>query len=158
MLEFTKEMAALLAPLFEALPLEQAMPALLPKQPAQEAAVRVVQRLVGGEALRNNQAAQSALWLYVDELDRSHAISQGLHDSTGSFLHGIMHRREGDFWNSHYWMRQARSHPVWETIPHYDPDDFIDAVQADAGANARELVARQRAEWAALMAWCLEGR
>jgi hypothetical protein len=66
-----------------------------------------------------------------------------------------MHRREGDFWNSHYWMRQARKHPAWADIPGYDPDDFIDAVSATNGASPPELLALQRAEWVGLMAHSL---
>jgi hypothetical protein len=145
----------LLAPLFEVLPLEDAMPELLPKRTASAQAVAVVKQLLASEALRRNPAAQSALWLYVDELDRSHSISQSLHTPTGSWLHGIMHRREGDFWNSHYWMRQARKHPAWEDIPGYDPDEFIDAVSAANGQNPPELLVLQRAEWVGLMAHCL---
>lgn len=145
----------LLAPLFAVLPIDAAMPSLLPKQAASPDAVAVVKQLVAAEPLRRNAAAQSALWLYVDDLDRSHRISQDLHDSTGSYLHGIMHRREGDFWNSHYWMRQAESHPVWKRIPGYDPDHFIDAVAAAKGKDPADLLMLQRAEWAEVMAYCL---
>lgn len=145
----------LLAPLFAVLPLDAAMPSLLPKHVASADAVAVVKQLVAAEPLRCNAAAQSALWLYVDELDRSHRISQDLHDSTGSYLHGIMHRREGDFWNSHYWMRQSGSHPVWKRIPGYDPDHFIDAVAAAKGKDSTDLLTLQRAEWTEVMAYCL---
>jgi hypothetical protein len=145
----------LLAPLFEVLPLDVAMPELLPKRAASAQAVGVVKQLLASEPLRNNTEAQSALWLYVDALDQSHTISQDLHTPTGSWLHGIMHRREGDFWNSHYWMRQARKHPAWADIPGYDPDDFIDAVSATNGASPPELLALQRAEWVGLMAHSL---
>lgn len=152
---FTQAHTELLAPLFAALPLDAAMPSLSPKHPASADAVAVAKQLVAAEPLRRNAAAQSALWLYVDDLDRSHRISQDLHDSTGSYLHGIMHRREGDFWNSHYWMRQAGSHPVWNRIPGYDPDHFIDAVAAAKGKDSTDLLTLQRAEWAEVMAYCL---
>ncbi len=145
----------LLAPLFSVLPLERAMPSLLPRHAASAQAVAVVRALVGTEALRGNPSAQAALWLFVDELDTSHNLSQGLHHATGSFLHGIMHRREGDFSNSHYWMRRAGSHPVWHEIPGYDPDALIDAVVAAKGSDLPELVQLQRAEWQAVMAYCL---
>ena len=49
----------------------------------------------------------SALWLFHDELDRSHSISQEIHTAEGSYLHGIMHRREGDYSNAKYWFRKA---------------------------------------------------
>lgn len=147
----------LLAPLFAVLPLDVALSALLPSVPARREAVDAVHLLAGSAELRGNRHAQAALWLYVDALDESHTISQSLHDTTGSFLHGIMHRREGDFSNSHYWMRRAGQHPVWREIAGYDPDAFIDAVAAARGESPPELVAIQRAEWLAVMRHCLNG-
>jgi len=95
----------------------------------------------------------AALWLYIDELDRSHQISQQISTPTGSFWHGIMHRREGDFPNSHYWFRKAGEHPAMTGITGYDPHQFIDAVAADGGRNNPELVALQRQEWFVLFEW-----
>jgi hypothetical protein len=92
----------------------------------------------------------AGLWLYVDALERSHQISQGLEDATGSFWHGIMHRREGDFSNAHYWFRRMGAHPALRSLPGHDPHALIDAVAAAQPGNPAALVAQQRAEWAAL--------
>jgi hypothetical protein len=54
----------------------------------------------------------AGLWLWLDGLEESHRISQGLATQTGSFWHAIMHRREGDFSNSKYWYARAAGHPV----------------------------------------------
>jgi hypothetical protein len=56
---------------------------------------------------------RSALFLYLSDLDRSHAISQNIPTATGSFLHGIMHRQEPDFSNSKYWFRRVGGHEVF---------------------------------------------
>ncbi|MGD9645707.1 MAG: hypothetical protein AB7U73_08345 [Pirellulales bacterium] len=61
-------------------------------------------------------ACLAGLWLYADGLDQSHAISQSIETTTGSFWHGIMHRREGDFGNSKYWFRRVGKHPVFEPL------------------------------------------
>ncbi|WP_135554199.1 hypothetical protein [Paenibacillus cymbidii] len=61
-------------------------------------------------------AVKSGLYLWNGSLDASHAISQDLHDRTGSFWHGIMHRMEGDFDNAKYWFRRVGDHPVYEQL------------------------------------------
>ena len=143
-----------LAPVFEAHPPEIALQALVVQEPAGAAAREAVAEALKAPCFASNPAAASALWLYADELDRSHTLSQSLHTATGSFLHGIMHRREGDFGNSLYWMGQTGSHPVWESIPGYDPRAFIRAVEART-ADDDALVALQRAEWCAILAHAL---
>ena len=55
-------------------------------------------------------AVASALLLWNDDLDASHTLSQALPDRFGSWLHGAMHRREGDYSNSKYWFRKAGTH------------------------------------------------
>ena len=56
------------------------------------------------------QLLQSAALLWHDDLDGSHEISQGVQTTDGSFLHGIMHRREPDNSNAKYWFRRVGDH------------------------------------------------
>lgn len=58
----------------------------------------------------------SALWLYHDFLDESHTISQSVYTSTGSYWHGIMHRREPDYSNAGYWFHKVGQHPIFDTL------------------------------------------
>jgi hypothetical protein len=61
-------------------------------------------------------AALSALYLWNDCLDLSHRLSQGIETQTGSYWHGIMHRREPDFSNSKYWFRRVGAHPLFPQV------------------------------------------
>jgi hypothetical protein len=104
---------------------------------------------------------ESGLWLLAGDLNRSHTLSQDLPSAEGSFLHGIMHRREGDFGNAKYWFRQVGTHPVFANIAqegdevYDDPFDFVDSCRAAiANQDERELslcVNAQWIEWQCLM-------
>lgn len=58
----------------------------------------------------------AGLWLLAGELDKSHSISQQYESADGAVWHGIMHRREGDFWNAKYWFRKAAGHPLYHSL------------------------------------------
>lgn len=58
----------------------------------------------------------AGVWLVHDFLDESHAISQGIDTTSGSFWHGVMHRREGDFSNAKYWFRRVGGHDAYAAI------------------------------------------
>jgi hypothetical protein len=146
--------AAALAPLFDALSPDVAMQRLVPDEPADPKLTALVERAITDPALAGRPELEAGLWLYVDELDRSHRVSQGIKTPTGSFWHGIMHRREGEFGNSHYWMHLTGLHPAMATITGYDPHGFIDEVSARHRENPAHLVELQREEWKSLFAWC----
>ena len=152
-MDLPEDIASAVSPLFEVLPMEDAMRRLVPTSGLGGEALVVARDVVNNPALKGNDALQAGLWLYVDELDRSHAISQGMHNATGSYWHAIMHRREGDFSNSKYWYRNAGAHPA---MAGFDPYAFVDGV-ARADGDSEELVAQQQQEWRALFEWCAKG-
>ncbi len=60
----------------------------------------------------------AALWLRFDFLDQSHRISQAIDTPEGSFWHGVMHRREPDFFNAKYWFRRVGRHEWFGQLAH----------------------------------------
>ncbi len=67
-------------------------------------------RIVDAEAA---QACLAAVWLWHDFLEESHTISQQVRSPEGSYWHALMHRREGDYSNSKYWLRRVGEHAVF---------------------------------------------
>lgn len=49
-----------------------------------------------------------ALWYAAKgDWDRAHQLAQSRHDSDGAWVHGHLHRIEGDLGNASYWYRRA---------------------------------------------------
>lgn len=66
-----------------------------------------------GESRSYALAVKAGLHLFNESLDRSHDLAQEIHNPTGSYWHGIMHRMEGDYGNAKYWFRLVGQHPVF---------------------------------------------
>ncbi len=137
--------------------------ALGPGTPHQEAKAKLRSLDVGsafaGFEVVDHDAARCCLagvWLLHDFLEESHTISQGVETTTGSYWHGIMHRREPDYSNAKYWFRRVGEHAVFAEVqrqaeklaadaatleskaeflvkqPRWDPVRFIDLCEAAA--------------------------
>ncbi|MDB4868810.1 MAG: hypothetical protein JWR03_3143 [Cohnella sp.] len=99
------------------------LPALTPERlwhpgvEGQIAAISVIE-LAGGQpdGIRSAQAWKAALYLWNDSLNAAHDLVQDLETPTGSMLHGILHRREGDYSNAKYWFHRTGDHPAFHGL------------------------------------------
>ena len=74
--------------------------------------------LAGGrtDGVPSAVAYLAALHLWNDNLGRAHDRVERLETPTGMLVHGIIHRREGDFDNANYWFRRAGNHPAYHGL------------------------------------------
>ena len=113
-----------IADVIQKLTADNPLPPLVPQQEANEALTASLQAastdaLFEGQNVKDTtfaDAIKSGLLLWNDALDASHTISQGLANATGSYWHGIMHRREPDYSNAKYWFGRVGTHAIFPEI------------------------------------------
>jgi len=67
----------------------------------------------------NNDALLTAVGLALDgDWDASHRIAQDYSDATANWIHAVLHKIEGDVWNSKYWYARTAGRAY---------EDFADA-------------------------------
>lgn len=64
--------------------------------------------------------------------DAAHKIAQDYSDSTANWLHAVLHKVEGDRWNSKYWYARTGGHQY---------EEFADDVSRELDAIRQSLMA-----------------
>ncbi|HLX61653.1 MAG TPA: hypothetical protein VKX17_10260 [Planctomycetota bacterium] len=82
------------------------------------------------------QALHAALWLLFDFMKESHDISQAIATPSGSYWHGILHRREPDAFNAKYWMARVGEHPIFPELLS-DAKELAAATPSGASISAK---------------------
>ena len=90
-----------------------------------------------------------------DDLASAHELAQAHEgDKTYDYWHAVVHRREGDFDNAKYWLRQVGRHPVLSRVHDGGPPAairFIDRCHEANHAEQAVLEATQKREMLGLL-------
>jgi hypothetical protein len=152
---------------------------LIPTEPLNYELVRRIQAaedpaLSGGRPLKDADTfalVRGGLLYALDAIHEAHDLFQDAKGDSGSYWHGMMHRREGDFDNARYWFRRAGVLPMFSEMhratsetsavmarqSNWDPYLFTgECEQARFGETdgLNELIALQRLEFEVLFDYC----
>ena len=155
--------------------LATAMPALLhpsPSLPLLNQMNHLLKSLGTTEIINTYNTIRAALLILADDLSSAHDIVQSIHTPHAAAFHAIIHRREGDFWNSNYWWRRTEG-IHWSNLgtqatdllkanpfdlqslrtPNWSPAAFTDAVEKHHNSShlTSILLEIQRLEWRSLL-------
>ncbi len=152
-IDFSLPIIAPLQSWFETLPTEVPLRSHPTKQ--NDAKAKSLQLLIASNSAIQGTFVEALLWLRLGKLDPAHGIVQDDTQGLGAYIHGFLHRMEGDFWNANYWFRRVRDpkliHSILERVPPETPtaDHLTDACeQARVDAKLLQLYVTQ--EWLAL--------
>jgi hypothetical protein len=150
------EYSSAITDIIQKLETRQPLPPLAPEKEWDGAIVKQIQsasldELFDGQTVKDTEfgnAVKSGLLLWNDALDESHTISQQLNSKTGSYWHGIMHRREPDYSNSKYWFGRVGNHSVFPALRKRALDiladsnlpDYLEAIQEEENWDAYQFV------------------
>lgn len=85
--------------------------------PEKELSRRLDELLKGAKASgRSGELVRGLMLLWHDHMETAHEIAQAIENADGSFLHGILHRREPDYGNAAYWFRRVGRHACFPEI------------------------------------------
>ncbi len=132
---------------------------LLPKRVYDDALVVPIRDLSRAGAASDNVAA--LLHLLNDDLDAAHILCQGHEgDPTANYIHQIVHRREGDWGNTRYWVGKTGAHPYYADLaplaaklglPAWDANAMV----AAAARGEHYAAGVSDAETQGLLTWCV---
>ncbi|MEO1495957.1 MAG: hypothetical protein AAFV43_02280 [Planctomycetota bacterium] len=110
----------------------------------------------------------AGIWLLYNELGHAHRLCQDVPTPSGSYWHGVVHRRERDYGNAQYWFSRGTTHPVIPRIAAevdaaavfpdgWSPEAMVDGCRRAARGDdelAAACAHAQAVEWRLLFDHC----
>lgn len=87
---------------------------------------------------------QALQYIAHDDLESAHNLVQEKSGDLAAYIHGIIHRREGDFFNANYWFQHSEPLPGLIGVR---PDVLTKYAKEDPDKHADEF----RQEWSKLV-------
>jgi len=105
-------------------------------------------------------AFEALLYLRIGLMEPAHGNVQDAKRGIEAYIHGVLHRMEGDIWNAKYWfgrvndpklIRCIDQHMLKSQIANWSgPEDFADACKSPSVAHREDLSRIASCEWEAL--------
>lgn len=80
--------------------------------------------------LNHSHLLQAVSLAQAGDWDAAHQIAQDYSDSTANWIHAVLHKIEGDAWNSKYWYARSGGHQY---------EDYAKDVNAELAAISQLL-------------------
>ena len=97
-----------------------------------------VQKLLSLTPNLTGTAREALIWLRVGLIARAHELVQDAGTGVEAYIHGMIHRLEGDYWNAKYWFRSAGRSTITkvaeqiqekESSKAFDPSLLVDRLE-----------------------------
>jgi hypothetical protein len=139
-----------LASILAVQPLHSSFKSLVAPKNPQSGMRHAVEHTMG--SVKGDPCLVAAAYLYSDDLAAAHKKVYDMEENEEAcYWHGIMHRREADFFNANYWFRRAGSLPARLGI---DPIQITERCQdfyrSGAPVPSEDLLEQVRKEWRSL--------
>lgn len=137
-----------------------------PDEPRSQALAKSLSVAIEQSPLGIDAYAEALLYMRIGCMEPSHGNVQNAKRGLGAYIHGVLHRMEGDYWNAKYWFNRVEDHKLLKSISEHvgqsakvygkpllawnGPSDFVDACKAQRSEPNEPLVLMAHWEWQAL--------